>query len=276
VLDLDIDAPGLGTILPIDTTPPYGVVDYLIELPVLGRRPDDLRDYHYALDLPSIRSAGSIKVFPAGNLDEYYLGKMARLDFESSEIDGGPKHPLEELVAHIYEELHPDWILLDSRTGFSETAGMLLSGVCDYHVLFGVQSVQSWQGLGYAVRKLGVDRIHRGMLQAEFMFVQAMIPEAKDQREAALHGFAERAKDICEESYYLEQDSERDEDAWYIDDAGGEDSPDIAVALSYRTAFSQTVTTGDLLESLDSSKEIQEYCATLARRVTRILPGGAT
>ena len=177
VLDLDIDAPGLGTILSTDAKPPYGVVDYLLELPVLGRRPDDLRDYYYSLDLAGIRSTGSVKVFPAGRLDGHYLGKMARLDFETSDAETGLRHPLEELILHVYEELHPDWILVDSRTGFSETAGMLLSGLCDYHVLFGVQADQSWHGLRYAIRKLGVERIHKNLPQAEFMFVQAMVPE---------------------------------------------------------------------------------------------------
>lgn len=276
VLDLDIDAPGLGTILPTDTPSSYGIVDYLLELPVFGQRPDDLRDYYYTLDLPGIRSTGSVKVFPAGRLDGSYLGKMARLDFETVDpADGGLRHPLEELIAQIHEELHPHWILIDSRTGFSETAGMILSGLCDYHVLFGVQSDQSWEGLGYAIKKLGVDRVQQGFPQADLLLVHTMVPESlKEKRDDALQAFAEKARDVCSEFYYLEPEQKRDERYWYLDDAGGEASPDHPVALSYRPAFSQAVSVAELLEALDTAPtEIKDFCSTVARRAEGLIPG---
>ncbi|MGD9941560.1 MAG: hypothetical protein AB7T74_17340 [Clostridia bacterium] len=276
VLDLDIDAPGLGTILPTDTPSSYGIVDYLLELPVFGQRPDDLRDYYYTLDLPGIRSTGSVKVFPAGRLDGSYLGKMARLDFEAVDpADGGLRHPLEELIAQIHQELHPDWILIDSRTGFSETAGMILSGLCDYHVLFGVQSAQSWEGLGYAIKKLGVDRVQRGFPQADLLLVHAMVPEAlKEKRDDVLQAFAEKARDVCSDFYYLEPEQKRDEAFWYLDDAGSETSPDHPVALSYRPAFSQAVSVSELLDALDTAPaEIKDFCSTVAQRAESLIPG---
>jgi hypothetical protein len=279
VLDLDIDAPGLGTILPTDTPSSYGIVDYLLELPVFGQRPDDLRDYYYTLDLPGIRSTGSVKVFPAGRLDSSYLGKMARLDFEAVDpAEGSLRHPLEELILQIHGELHPDWILIDSRTGFSETAGMILSGLCDYHVLFGVQSDQSWEGLGYAIKKLGADRVQRGFPQADLLLVHAMVPEApKEKRDDVLQAFAEKSKDICSELYYLEPEPNRDEASWYLDEAGGESSPDHSVTLSYRPAFSQAVRVAELLEALDTApNEIKDFCSTVARRTEGLIPGNLT
>lgn len=269
VIDLDIDAPGLGSILPSGASSLYGVVDYLLELPVAGSRPEDLRDFYYNLDLPGIRSTGSIKVFPAGRLDEFYLGKMARLDFEPVESTGGElRHPLEELVAQVYQELHPDWILIDSRTGFSETAGMILSGLCDYHVLFGVQSDQSWEGLGYAIKRLGLDRLQRGYHQAEFMLVQSMVPETpKEKRDSSMAAFAGKAGDVCAGSYYLEPEPARDDAFWYLDDAGGESAPDSPITMLYKAALSQAVSLPELLDTLRSSKDIQDFCAVLNERV---------
>jgi ATPases involved in chromosome partitioning len=269
VVDLDIDAPGLGTILSTDSPSQYGVVDYLLERPLLGRRPRDLRDYYYTIDLGSIRSTGSLKVIPAGRLDDAYLGKMARLDFEPVDPSiSDLRHPLEELLLQISDELHPDWILLDSRTGFSETAGMLLSGICDYHVLFGVQSNQSWNGLSYAVRKLGADRLHRGLSQAEVMLVHALIPELpKDQREDLVASFAESSEGIFMSGYYLEPEGARDETLWYTDDARGESSPDHPYPILYRVAFSQNVVIQDLIDGLDSAKDVQEFCSSLVKRV---------
>lgn len=267
VVDLDLDAPGLGTVFGGDAQPPYGVVDYLIERPILGDRTSDLLDHSSLVDLKTVRSSGSLRVFPAGRLDEHYLGKMARLDFEPPPV--GQHHPLEDLLLQIRDKWKPDWILLDSRTGFSETAGMLLSGLAHFHVLVGVDSEQSWQGLGYAVRKLGGDRVRRGCSQAEVMLVQGLVPLLKrEQRDALLDGFQERATDMFGEHYFVADDHERDDEYWYLDDAGGEGSPDQTQALSYAAELAQTVTIPDLIDVLDApSTGFAVFCEELARRV---------
>jgi len=270
VVDCDLDAPGLGSILAPDSQPPYGVVDYLVESPVLGKRPDELSDYSYLVDLGAQRTAGSLRVFPSGRLDENYLGKMARLDFETDETaPRGERHPLEELLVQIRESLKPDWILVDSRTGFSETAGMLLSGICDFHVLFGVQSEQSWDGLTYAIRKLGAQRVERGFSQADALLVHAMVPELqkKEDKDGLLEGFAERSRDVFSEQYYSALEAERDEAFWYLDEAGGESSPDHPFPIPYSTALAQSATIPDLVETLQASRETQAFCAVLASRV---------
>ena len=276
VVDLDLDAPGLGTILKTKATAPYGVVDYLIETPVLGHRPVDLTDYYYSPDLGKLSSTGSLKVFPAGNINNDYLGKMARLDFESvDQTMSEQEHPLFELLDHIHETLNPDWILLDSRTGFSETAGMILSGMCDFHVLFGVHSEQSWQGLSYAVGKLGAERVIRGLPQAEAMIVHAMVPDvSKEQRDLVIARFAERSRAIFEERYYSEIESPRDDHYWYLDDSGDQTSPDYPFSLLYRTVFSQSASISDLLDGLESFSEIRRFCESLAVRARDSLSGG--
>lgn len=266
VVDLDLDAPGLGSVFVGDALPPYGVVDYLIERPILGDRSSDLLDHSSLVDLKTVRSSGSLRVFPAGRLDEHYLGKMARLDFETQ---GVVRHPLEDLMLQIRDKWKPDWILLDSRTGFSETAGMLLSGLAHFHVLVGVESEQSWQGLAYAVRKLGADRVRHGCPQAEVLLVQGLVPSSlkREQKDALLGNFQERASDLFREEYFALEDEERDDDYWYLDDAGGKDSPDRVQALSYTTELAQSVAIPDLIDVLDApSSGYGAFCEDLARR----------
>lgn len=268
-VDCDLDAPGLESILIPASQPPYGVVDYLIEAPVLGKCPDDLSDYSYLVDLGAQRTSGSLRVFPSGRLDENYLGKMARLDFETDEtVPRGERHPLEELLVQIRESLKPDWILVDSRTGFSETSGMLLSGICDFHVLFGVQSEQSWDGLTYAIRKLGAERVERGFPQTDVLLVHAMVPQLqkKEDKDSLLEGFAERSRDVFSEQYYSALESERNEAFWYLDEAGGESSPDHPFPILYSTTLAQSAAIPDLVETLQASRETQAFCAVLASR----------
>lgn len=269
VVDLDLDAPGLGSILAPTNAPPYGVVDYLIETPVLGERPKDLLDYSWNLDLGSHRTTGSLRVFPAGSLDRHYLGKMARLDFETEPyMEGVKRHPVEELLLHIHEKFKTDWILIDSRTGFSETAGMLLSGLCNFHVLFGVDSSQSWEGTGYAIRKLGAERLSHNLAQAEVMMVHAMVPElTKKAKEDLLEHFSNRSQEIFADGYYARNEEVRDEDFWYLNDEMGNISPHHPWPLPYRPALAQSFAVEDLVDALNGSQDgYQAFCSALAAR----------
>ena len=79
--------------------------------------------------------------------------------------------------------------------------------------------------------------------------------------------FAGKAGDVCAESYYLKPEPTRDDSFWYLDDAGGDSAPDRPVPLLYKPALSQAAKLSELLESLRSSKDIQDFCAALAGRI---------
>ncbi len=125
IVDLDLDAPGIGTLLgpgTPDAAQHLGVVDYFIESPL---HPEIMLSdyYHRCLSVSSsspgvsVAGSGQIFVFPAGSLDSDYLAILARLDLEP----GSDKHhhPLLRLLDLARIELKPDWILLDCRAGLS-------------------------------------------------------------------------------------------------------------------------------------------------------------
>jgi MinD-like ATPase involved in chromosome partitioning or flagellar assembly len=65
VIDLDLDAPGVGTLLAADekgTAAQWGVVDYLLERPVSEV---DIRDYYHACRRQGVTGEGEILVIPA-------------------------------------------------------------------------------------------------------------------------------------------------------------------------------------------------------------------
>ena len=267
VVDLDLDAPGLKSVFSATSPSSFGVADYLLEFPLIGQ-PEDLLDYSCSVSLGAIHTAGSLRVFPAGKLDSHYLGKIARLDFEQTD-DPSVHHPLEELLLQIRATYHPDCILLDSRTGFSETAGMLLSGLAHFHVLVGVDSTQSWEGLAYAVRKLGAERVRRGYPQAETMIVQGLVPDLKkEMKQKLLESFREKSTDLFATEYYAAEEENHDEAYWYLKDSAEEDSPHWPWPLSYSAALAQSVDMENLLDSLDSKQSgVPDFCTALANRI---------
>jgi hypothetical protein len=234
VLDLDLDAPGIGLLLDSGSPPQYdfwGVVDYLLEAPLVER--PDLKDYYHVCAREAVTGAGEILVFPSGHMDSDYVASLARLDLEPPRAGGN--HPLLRLLQHVRNELHPHWILLDCRAGLSEASGFALSGLAHLTVLLGTTSDQSWAGLQLVLSRLGADRVRRARPQSECLIVQAMVPDDPSTGQAAKEQFSARAAEEFEHSYYAEDPSDPEEDAyWYVRDMDTDDAPHVPLALSYR------------------------------------------
>ena len=261
VIDLDLDAPGAGNLLGTgapESDAQFGVVDYLMELPIRPRT--NLRDYCHLAN--NLSDRGQIFVFPAGRLDRDYLSMLARLDLEP--VAHGDMHPLLNMMEHIRQELSPDWLLLDCRAGLSEASGFALSGLANLTVLFGTTSAQSWEGLRLVVERLGGRRVDAGKPQAECLIVQAMTPENSETGRLAGLAFREQAENIFRETYYAEDPKDEDDDRfWYVRDIESADAPHQPIVLKYSQdlAFFSSIT-----NVVDTLVEGREY-RILARRI---------
>ncbi|MGH7298241.1 MAG: KGGVGR-motif variant AAA ATPase [Polyangiaceae bacterium] len=106
VVDFDLDAPGVGSLLAADNrgtmTAQWGVADYLLERP-LGAV--DFRDYYHACRRTVVSGGGQILVVPAGQMDpdRGYLEKLARLPLDWSQTEAS--NPLRLLFEQIRAEL---------------------------------------------------------------------------------------------------------------------------------------------------------------------------
>ena len=249
VVDMDFDAPGAGILLAADeagTTAPWGVVDYLLER---RRGSVTLSDYYHTCARQEIAGNGTIRCFPAGRLDNDYLTKIARLDFEGSSDD----LPVRDLLMQIRDELNPHWILLDVRAGLSPAAGILLSGLAHAYVLFASTSIQSWLGTRRVLHRLGAERLLNGQAQADCVLVQAMVPEVASASNLARADFAQQAEDAFVAEYYAEplDDSEQaDDEVWSVNDLDSSQAPHVPVPLPYtvRLAFFRDL--GEVAEDL--------------------------
>lgn len=267
VIDLDLDAPGAGNLLGTgapESDAQFGVVDYLMELPIRPRT--DLRDYCHLANHLSDR--GQVVVFPAGRLDRDYLAMLARLDLEPT--TPSDHHPLLRMLDHIREELSPDWLLLDCRAGLSEASGFALSGLANLTVLFGTTSAQSWEGLRLVVERLGARRVDVGLPQAECLIVQAMTPENRETAKLAVSVFQEEAENIFKESYYAEDPKSEDDDRfWYVRDMESEDAPHQPSILSYSQTLAFISSIADVADALAETPEYTRLARRIASRLGR-------
>jgi hypothetical protein len=246
VIDMDLDSPGVGRLLSADKeglTAQWGVVDFLLEhrLPNLS-----FEDYWHRCD--RVAGDGEIRVMPSGKLDTLFASKLARVDLE--EAPTAHESGIWNLLQLTREELAPDWILLDARTGISEPAGQLLSGISHLHVLLGTFQEQSWQGLDQILDRLGRDRILVDLPQADVLLVQAMVPIGEPGKWAK-EIFAGRAENAFEDRYYADSDSDPDI-FWTVNDKQGEDAPHMPAPVHYDASLAGFADIEDVADRLAS------------------------
>jgi cellulose biosynthesis protein BcsQ len=260
VLDLDLDSPGVGRLLSSDMqglTARWGIVDFLLEQAV-GEPP--LSDYYHRCD--RVAGKGEIIVFPSGRMNDAYPDKLARIDME--EAIHVRETGIAKLLTRARDELKPKWILLDARTGISESAGRLLAGIAHIHVLLGTTNDQSWLGLSLILDRLGKERILAGHPQAEVALVHAMVPVGEAGK-IAQEQFRSRAEREFTDRYYAEAKDEDSSDTaiyWDTRDLDSLDAPHVPVHIEYEPKLASFTDIREVSESLSTGPY-----ATIAERI---------
>ncbi|MCZ0737715.1 ParA family protein [Phreatobacter sp. AB_2022a] len=158
VIDLDLEAPGLGEML-LKEPPRFGTLDFFIESGV-----SEIEDSFFDdLVVPSqLADLGLVHVAPAvgseGNASpQNILGKIARAYVEKSDVNGTVISFLDrtrELVRRLCERNRYDAVFIDARAGLNEaTAGAIL-GLGAEILLFGVDTPQTFAGYRYFLAHL--------------------------------------------------------------------------------------------------------------------------
>lgn len=152
-VDLDLEAPGLGSmLLPPENRPKYGTLDFFVERGASSFRATDFADlmeaspfYSFGAPVYVVPAFGSITAdFPRN-----VLGKLARSYFEDHDDSGQVSTFLDrtrDLLAGLLSVRDFDVVLVDSRAGLHETAAASLLGIGADVLLFGVFQNQTFEG----------------------------------------------------------------------------------------------------------------------------------
>jgi MinD-like ATPase involved in chromosome partitioning or flagellar assembly len=154
-LDLDLEAPGLHHKLGnqevldrVESGAIGGAVNELLNSLENQPRKHSLRETAIDVDLPS-GTKGALFLIPAGAAPSHaYWEALERLNnsLRAQRRNGGLLEAVLELQARIAEELAPDFLLVDARTGITELGGLATSILADRVVCLTTMAPESVEG----------------------------------------------------------------------------------------------------------------------------------
>ncbi|MDK2408094.1 AAA family ATPase [Aphanizomenon sp. PH219] len=152
-VDLDLEAPGLSTAFNLQPQPKYGIVDYFYERSYLpeGIKPNiSITEIFGEVRIPNAK--GRLFVVPAGCLSLDYISKVD--DLHANTVIDGDQNLWTVFKRKIYEQLKPDVILIDSRTGINQWGALSLIQAANEAIIFLFPNEQNKQGIELLLRSL--------------------------------------------------------------------------------------------------------------------------
>ncbi|QKQ74388.1 ParA family protein [Nostoc sp. TCL240-02] len=152
-VDLDLEAPGLSTAFNLKPQPKYGIVDYFYERSYLSEGIEPIISIAEIFGEVRIPNAtGRLFVVPAGFLNLDYVSKVD--DLHATTVIDGDQSLWSVFKREIYEQLKPDIILIDSRTGINQWGALSLIQAADEAIIFLFPNEQNKQGIEVLLQSL--------------------------------------------------------------------------------------------------------------------------
>lgn len=225
VVDLDLEAPGIAALLGASAR--RGVIDALMDHAATGTC--DLTDLLAPAEALEADAAPWVDVVPAGALDAAYFEKLSRLDFVGSGVFVEDRSvPARDALRALLGALagrtpRADYILLDSRAGLHDLAGLSLHDLAHVDVLVGRDSDQAYLGLDLTIAAFGR---RRALVDMRCIVVQSMAPGDPDSEEhrRVTGEFRKRVHEMFDKHVYARLE---DEDSPELDDVGAHHYPTV-------------------------------------------------
>ncbi|HEY1351294.1 MAG TPA: AAA family ATPase [Ktedonobacteraceae bacterium] len=182
-VDLDIEAPGLSFAFNLTPMPEYGIVDYFYERSYLPEQVEptiSITEIFGEVSIPGAR--GQLFVVPAGTLDLNYITKVD--DLRASAVTAPGEDLWSVFFREITEQLEPDLILVDSRTGINAWGAFSLLRAAEQAIVFLYPNEQNRRGIDLLLTAL------TGKISLQLVFSPVPFGDAGTERvQAYWHNF---------------------------------------------------------------------------------------
>lgn len=243
IVDLDLEAPGLGQILlPPDNMPEYGALDYFVENG-LGGVDDNFLEACIGTS-PLTAGRGLVEVVPAvGKVGlanpQNVLPKLGRAFLDDPDGEGGSlsfRDQTRILVRELAARDRSDVIFIDARAGLSESAAASVLGLGGEVLMFGVDTPQTFESYKYLLAHLGrfaTQADQEGDWRHRLRMVHAKAARGPE----AWARFRDRAQEVFATHLY-EEASPDDIDAFNFD-IDDPDAPHYAWPIPYDAEYAE-------------------------------------
>jgi len=248
VIDLDLEAPGIGTMLVAEKDrSKFGVLDWMVESNT--RELDE--DFLSGMVAPSAFGSGrgAIDVVSSvGQMSDRYpenvLAKIGRAYLESS-ITGESQGFLQkcrELIDRMSQRRRYDAILIDARAGLHETTATPILGLGADVLFFGIDTSQTFSSYRYLFAHLeSISRTLVGADAASFVTRMRFVQAKAKREDAALMAFRDRTYELFAEFLYSspENSAEQSENIVPPFSLNSEDAPHFAWPVYSNSSFAE-------------------------------------
>lgn len=198
-IDCDFEAPGLNNFFlkyPAEQNNHNGLVEYLLDKATGLSEANMVTDYMQEVD-HSFSGEGTIFLMSSGNMGadivsdgkhmthlDHYLEGISRIDISNTHY---ANNVFESLISDITATVHPDVVLIDSKTGINDVMGLAVCSLADIVVGFFRNDVQTLPGLRFFIKTM-INNTH-----VEPYLVNSILPSAASQRRIL---FGQFSKDV--------------------------------------------------------------------------------
>lgn len=176
LVDFDLEAPSLGSDKLLQTTTEApGIVEYVSHFLNHNSAPN-ISDYVSEVDLIE-----NILVMKSGELEPNYATRMAYIDWIKLYEQQDGYLLFEDMKAQWQKEINPDYVLIDSRTGYSDTVGICTRQLPDAVTILFYPNEQNLYGLKQIVSNIRGEATTSRQKTIELHFVISNVPYLHDE-----------------------------------------------------------------------------------------------
>ena len=179
-VDFDLEAPGLDTFnvrRPATTT--LGVIDFVHSYLATGQAP---HVGEFVFESPGVGlNDGRLWIMPAGAHQDSYANTLAQIDWGALYEHHDGYLLFEDLKEQWNAVVNPDYVLIDSRTGHTDIAGICTRQLPDSVVILFFPNAQNLRGLTKIVRDIRAQTTHPHGRAIDLHFVMSNVPDLDDE-----------------------------------------------------------------------------------------------
>ena len=178
-VDFDLEAPGLDTfdIFHSKKRGP-GIIDFVREYLVSGQAPEVGK---FVESSAIGDSSGELWVMPSGTQKETYAADLSQIDWGELYERRDGYLLFEDLKRQWEHIIRPDYVLIDSRTGHTDTGGICTRQLPEAVAMFFFPNEQNLRGLTKVVRDIRSEAGEARKKEITLHFVMSNVPDLDDE-----------------------------------------------------------------------------------------------